>query len=77
MDKQKLDRANELYSFIEYYQTTINRFYNDENGMSNIDGSRLGNALLNIVKYAPEEATIIKKVIKDALDSIQKEFEEL
>lgn len=36
MDKQKLDRANELNSFIENYQTTINRYCNDENGMSSI-----------------------------------------
>ena len=76
MDKKKLDRANELNSFIENYQTTINRYCNDENGMSSI-GSRLGNALLNIVKYAPDEANIIKKAIKNALDSIQKEFNEL
>lgn len=45
--------------------------------MSSIEGSRLGNALLNIVKYAPDEANIIKKAIKNALDSIQKEFDEL
>lgn len=77
MDKQKLDRANELNSFIENYQTTINRYCNDENGMSSIEGSRLGNALLNIVKYAPDEANIIKKAIKNALNSIQKEFDEL
>lgn len=77
MDKQKLDRANELNSFIENYQTTINRYCNDENGMSSIEGSRLVNALLNIVKYAPDEANIIKKAIKNALDSIQKEFDEL
>ena len=74
MDKQKLDRANELNSFIEYYQTTINRYCND---IGNVEGSRLGNALLNIVKYAPDEANIIKKAIKNALDSIQKEFDEL
>lgn len=61
MDKQKLDRANELNSFIENYQTTINRYCND---MSCIEGSRLGNALLNIVKYAPDKANIIKKSYK-------------
>lgn len=64
MDKQKLDRANELNSFIENYQTTIYRYYNDENGMSNIDGRRLGNAILNIAKYVPDEANIIKKSYK-------------
>lgn len=74
MDKQKLDRANELNSFIEYYSTTINRYCND---MNSIDGSRLGNALLNMVKYAPHEADNIKSAIKNALDSIQKEFDEL
>ena len=45
--------------------------------MNSIDGSRLGNALLNIVKYAPHEADNIKSAIKKALDSIQKEFDEL
>lgn len=77
MDKQKLDRANELNSFIENYQTTIYRYYNDENGMSSIDGSKLGNAILNIGKNVPDEANIIKKAIKNALDSIQKEFDKL
>lgn len=62
MDKQKLDRANELNSFIENYQTTINRYCSYENCMSSIEGGRLGNALLNIVKYAPHEANIIKKL---------------
>lgn len=74
MDKQKLYRANELNSFIEYYQTTIYRYCKDS---GNVDGSRLGNALLNIVKYAPHEADNIKSAIKKALDSIQKEFDEL
>lgn len=74
MDKQKLDRANELNSFIEYYQITINRYCND---IGNIEGSRLGNALLNIVKYAPHEADNIKSAIAKAFDSIQKEFDEL
>ncbi len=74
MDKQKLDRANELNSFIEYYQTTICRYCKD---VGNVDGSRLGNALLNIVKYAPHEANNIKSAIAKAFDSIQKEFDEL
>lgn len=79
MDKQKLYRANELNSFIESYQMTINRYCNDLNSidMKNIDGSRLGNALLNIVKYASHEANLIKSDIKKALDRIQKEFDEL
>lgn len=74
MDKQKLYRANELNSFIESYQMTINRYCNY---LNSIDGSRLGNALLNIVKYAPHEANLIKSDIKKALDRIQKEFDEL
>lgn len=74
MDKQKLDRANELNSFIEYYQTTICRYCKD---VGNVDGSRLGNALLDIVKYAPDEANNIKSAIAKAFDSIQKEFDEL
>lgn len=36
-----------------------------------------GNALLNIVKYAPDEANNIKSAIAKAFDSIQKEFDEL
>lgn len=74
MDKQRLDRANELNRFIEYYQTTISRYCK---GKDNVDGSRLGNALLNIVKYAPDEANNIKSAIAKAFDSIQKEFDEL
>lgn len=74
MDKQKLDRANELNSFIENYQTTICRYCKD---VGNVDGIRLGNALLNIVKYAPDEANNIKSAIAKAFDSIQKEFDEL
>lgn len=74
MNKQKLDRANDLNSFIEYNQITISRYckYKD-----NIDGSRLGNALLNITRLAPHEADNIKRAIAKAFDSIQKEFDEL
>ena len=32
--------------------------------MSSIEGSRLGNALLNITKYAPDKANIIKNSVK-------------
>lgn len=74
MDKQRLDRANELNRFIEYYQTTISRYCK---GKDNVDGSRLGNALLNIAQYAPHEADSIKRAIAKAFDSIQKEFDEL
>lgn len=74
MDKQKLDRANDLNSFINYSQTTISRYCKDED---NIDGSRLGNALLNIRRLAPHEADNIKRAIAKAFDSIQKEFDEL
>lgn len=74
MDKQRLDRANDLNSFIEYYQTTIIRYCKDKD---NIDGSRLGNALLNITRFAPHEADNIKRAIAKAFDSIQKEFDEL
>lgn len=74
MDKQRLDRANELNRFIEYYQTTITRYCK---GKDNVDGTRLGNALLNIAQYAPHEADNIKSAIAKAFDSIQKEFDEL
>ena len=74
MDKQRLDRANELNRFIEYYQSTISRYCK---GKDNVDGSRLGNALLNITRLAPHEADNIKRAIAKAFDSIQKEFDEL
>lgn len=74
MNKQRLDRANELNRFIEYYQSTISRYCK---GKDNVDGSRLGNALLNIAQYAPHEADSIKRAIAKAFDSIQKEFDEL
>ena len=37
----------------------------------------LGRALIDIGNYAPKESTDIKNAIKKALNSIQKEFDEL
>ena len=37
----------------------------------------IGRALIEINKYAPQEAVDIKKALKKALESIQKEFDEL
>ena len=73
MDKQKLDRANQLSSFIGDYNGVIDRYCN---GMS-VNENRLGCALIDINKYAPKESADIKNAIKKALNSIQKEFDEL
>lgn len=47
-----------------------------KNGMS-ANENRLGSALIDINKYAPKESADIKNAIKKALNSIQKEFDEL
>lgn len=73
MTEEKLSRANKLKNFIESYKTVIERYCN---GMSAND-SRLGCALIDIANYAPKESTDIKNAIKKALNSIQKEFDEL
>lgn len=39
--------------------------------------NRLWSALIDINKYAPKESAGIKNAIKKALNSIQKEFDEL
>lgn len=49
MDKQKLDRANQLSSLIDDYNGVIDRYCN---GMS-VNENRLGCALIDINKYAP------------------------
>lgn len=73
MDKQKLDRANQLSSLIGDYNGVIDRYCNDMSVNENI----LGSALIDINKYAPKESADIKNAIKKALNSIQKEFDEL
>lgn len=73
MDKQKLDRANQLSSLIGDYNGVIDRYCN---GMS-VNENILGRAIIDINKYAPKESADIKNAIKKALNSIQKEFDEL
>lgn len=73
MTEEKLSRANKLKNFIESYKTVIERYCN---GMS-VNDSRLGCALIDINNDAPKESTDIKNAIKKALNSIQKEFNEL
>ena len=73
MTEEKLSRSNKLNNFIESYKVVIERYCN---GMSAND-SRLGCALIDIDKYAPKESADIKNAIKKALNSIQKEFDEL
>ena len=73
MTKEELSRANKLSNFIEAYGVVIERYCN---GME-ANGDKLGCALIDINKYAPKESADIKNAIKKALNSIQKEFDEL
>jgi hypothetical protein len=73
MTKEELSRANNLSDFIEAYGVVINRYCNG----ATVNENRLGCALIDINKYAPKESTDIKNAIKKALNSIQKEFDEL
>lgn len=73
MTEERLCRANELRNFVESYKAVIERYCN---GMS-VNESRLGSALIDISKYMPKESSNINDVIKKALNSIQKEFDEL
>lgn len=68
MDQQKLDRANILSNFIRSHGEVIYRYVND---------NAIGRALIDINKYAPQEAVDIKNAIKKALENIKKEFDEL
>ena len=73
MTKDELSRANNLSNFIEDYGVVIERYCNGLEANEN----RLGCALIDINKYAPKESADIKNAIKKALNSIQKEFDEL
>ena len=73
MTEEKLSRANKLNNFIESYEVVIERYCNN----MSVNESRLGLALIDINKYAPKESSDIKNAIKRALNSIQKEFDEL
>ena len=73
MDQQKLDRANILSNFIRSNEEVIYRYVND----MTINDNAIGRALIDINKYAPQEAVDIKNAIKKALDNIKKEFDEL
>ena len=69
MTEEKLSRANKLNNFVESYKVVIERYCN---GMS-ANENMLGRALIDI----GNEFTDIKNAIKKALNSIQKEFDEL
>ena len=73
MDQQKLDRANILSNFISSHGEDIYRYVND----MTINDNAIGRALIDINKYAPQEAVDIKNAIKKALENIKKEFDEL
>ena len=72
MDQQKLDRANILSNFIRSNEEVIYRYVND----MTINDNAIGRALIDINKYAPQEAVDIKNAIKKALENIKKEFDE-
>lgn len=73
MTKEELSRANNLSNFIEAYRVVIERYCKGIEVNENI----LGCAIIDINKYAPKESADIKNTIKKALNSIQKEFDEL
>lgn len=73
MTKEELSRANNLNNFIEDYGVIIERYCND----LQVNENRFGCALIDIKKYAPKEFADIKNAIKRALNSIQKELDEL
>lgn len=73
MTKEELSRANNLSNFIEAYRVVIERYCK---GIE-VNENRLGCAIIDINKYAPKESVDIKNTIKKALNSIQKEFDEL
>lgn len=73
MDQQKLDRANILSNFIRSHGEVIYRYVND----MEVNDNAIGRALIDINKYAPQEAVDIKNAIKKALENIKKEFNEL
>ena len=73
MTEEKLSRANKLNDFIKFYKVVIERYCNNMSANEN----KLGSALIDINKYAPKESDDIKNAIKRALNSIQKELDEL
>ena len=73
MDQQKLDRANILSNFIRSHGEVIYRYVNN----MTVNENAIGRALIDINKYAPQEAVDIKNAIKKALENIKKEFDEL
>lgn len=73
MTEERLSRANELSNFVGAYKEVIDRYCNG----ASVNENRLGCALIDINKCAPKESADIKDAIKKALNSIQKEFDEL
>lgn len=73
MTEERLSRTNELSNFVGAYKEVIDRYCNG----ASVNENRLGCALIDINKYAPKESADVKNAIKRALNSIQKEFDEL
>lgn len=76
MDKTKLEMANRLSDFIETYRTTISR-YCENNNNNDFNEGKLGCALRDIRKFAPNCSEVIKDAIQDAFRCIEKEFDVL
>ena len=73
MNQQKLDRANILSNFIRSHGEVIYRYANN----MTVNENAIGRALIEIKKFAPQEAVNIKNALKKALENIKKEFDEL
>lgn len=73
MDKRKLDRANQLNDIINLYSNDINGYCDN----SAYNYPSLGSALRSIDKLDKKYSVDIKKSLRKAFDSIQKEFDEL
>lgn len=73
MNRDKLERANKLDGIIESFSNDINGYCDS----MNYNYTFLGSALRSIDELDPKYSVDIKKAIRKALASIQKEFDEL
>ena len=74
MDKNVFERADKLNHFLTAHKETINLYCNYSNGCNYNDMSYV---LKEIDDINPELSKDIKKDVRKAFDSIQKEFDEL
>lgn len=76
MNRTELKLANRLNDFIETYRTTISRYCQNNNN-NDFDVGKLGCALRDIREFAPQSSEVIKEAIKNAFQSVEKEFDAL